>query len=460
MKLFANIENVYFAGIGGIGMSALARYFLAGGYNVAGYDKTRSALTDRLAEEGCSITYTDRANEVPVTFRNSNNTIVIFTPAIPAGNIILNYFRASGHAVYKRSAILGLISEQGRTIAIAGTHGKTTITTLVAHLLKQSSVDCTAFLGGISKNYNTNLLLGNSEFTVMEADEYDRSFHTLTPELALITAMDPDHLEVYGNHQNMIAAYNSFTARIRRGGNLVVNSRIKGLVKEVEGVKIYTYGDDEGSDFRITSSGIVNDAYMFSVETPFGILKDLVWTVPGRLNLQNAVAGISLALLAGVNEGEIRKSILLFKGVERRFDIRLNKESIIYIDDYAHHPDELNFLIDSVRQFYGDRKISAVFQPHLFSRTLDHADSFARSLDRLDSVYLLPIYPAREEPIEGVTSALILNRMKIARKKLVSREDLLNEIKSIDTDIFITIGAGDIDRLVEPVKKILEGRDK
>jgi len=459
MNLFANIDNIYFAGIGGIGMSALARYFLAGGYNIAGYDRLRSELTEKLSAEGCIITYQERINEIPQAFRSSN-TIVIFTPAIPSTNIILNHFMEEGYHVYKRAAILGIISEHSRTIAIAGTHGKTTITTLAAHLIKQSTVDCTAFLGGISKNYNSNLILGQGEFTVMEADEYDRSFHTLTPELALITSMDPDHLEVYGNHEKMIEAYNTFAARIRKGGKLVVNSNIRHLIRDIEGVTIFTYGSDEGSDFSIGHSAIKNEAYHFEVKSPFGTLEKLVWTIPGKPNLQNAVAGISLALFAGVDINEIRKSLLMFKGVERRFDVRLDTGKIIFIDDYAHHPEELNFLIDSVIQFYGGKKISAAFQPHLFSRTRDHAPAFARSLDRLHRVFLLPVYPAREEPVEGVTSSLIFDNMTVAERALVTREELLEELKNIETDIFITIGAGDIDRLVEPVRKLLEERNK
>lgn len=460
MNLFASIENVYFAGIGGIGMSALARYFLAGGFNVAGYDRTRSDLTDRLASEGCIITYNDRADEIPAGFTDSNKTVVIFTPAIPAGNIILNSFRSSGHRIYKRSAVLGMISEHSRTIAVAGTHGKTTVTTITAHLLKQSSIDCTAFLGGISKNYDSNLLLGEGEFTVMEADEYDRSFHTIKPELALITSMDPDHLEVYGTHENMIEAYNRFASGIKPGGKLVVNGRIRDKVKELEGVTIYTYGAAMDDDFRIDSSVVDEGVSRFSIVTPFGKVENLVWTVPGSLNILNATAAIALAMLSGVTGDEIRKSILLFKGVVRRFDVRLNTDKIIYIDDYAHHPEELNFLIDSVTRFWGGRKITAVFQPHLFTRTRDHAGSFAESLDRLDRVFLLPVYPAREEPIEGVTSRLIFEKMKIADKKLVTKDELLEQLKYTDTDIFMTIGAGDIDRLVEPVREILSRRER
>lgn len=460
MNLFKNIENIYFSGIGGIGMSALARYFLAGGYNVAGYDKTSTKLTTLLLSEGCVISFDDRISSIPPPYRDSEKTVVIYTPAIHAGNIILNHFRGAGYRIYKRSAILGFISEQSNTVAIAGTHGKTTVSTLTAHLLKQSAIDCTAFMGGISKNYNTNLLLGGGDITVMEADEYDRSFHTLKPAQALITSMDPDHLEVYGNYANMIDAYNKFASRIRSGGKIVVNSKIRNLVKDVEGVEIYTYGTSDESDFWLVDATVKDGACHFSVNTPFGLVDELVWTIPGKLNLQNAVAAISLAMFSGVTPVEIRKSILLFRGVVRRFDIRVSTDEIIYIDDYAHHPVELDFLINSIRQFYGNRIITAAFQPHLFTRTRDHFESFARSLDHLDRVFILPIYPAREEPIEGVGSELIYDNMMLDNKMMVSGEELLEQMTDLETDIFMTIGAGDIDRLVDPLTRIFQERGR
>jgi UDP-N-acetylmuramate--alanine ligase len=449
MSLFGNIENIYFSGIGGIGMSALARYFIAGGYNVAGYDRARSNLTDALVEEGCLISYNDLVSEIPAEFKNLENTIIVYTPAIPQSNNILSFFRSNEYVVLKRSAVLGMISAKYRTIAVAGTHGKTSVSTITAHILKQSTLDCTAFLGGISKNYNTNMILGEGAFTVMEADEYDKSFHTLSPEIALITSMDPDHLEVYGSHEGMIEAYRKFANGIITGGTLIVHSSIRSLLYPIDGVKILTYGDGPDCDFKLLDSNISDDYYHFSIEYYGGKIENLRWSVVGKRNLNNALAAIAISLTAGVTSEEIRKSLLYFKGVERRFDIKINSPGFIFIDDYAHHPEELNFLISSVREFYGDRRITAVFQPHLFTRTKEHAISFARSLEKLDKVLLLPIYPAREEPIEGVSSKLILDEMVSGNPELVTEEQLYKRFLSIDTEIFITIGAGNIDKMVE-----------
>ena len=458
MNLFEGKENIYFIGIGGIGMSALARYFLAGGYNVAGYDRTSSPMTERLTEEGCIIGYSDNVYSVPESFRHKEKTLIVYTPAVPVTSLIRAFFSEEGFTVLKRSAVLGMISEHTLTVAIAGTHGKTSISTLTAYLLKQSEVDCNAFLGGISRNYDTNMLLGNSDYTVMEADEFDRSFHSLSPTIALITSLDPDHMEVYGNHKSMIEAYNIFASKIRPGGVLVVYSPVRQLVKDIEGVRIYTYGDEEEADFSIKEARIENGDWIFSVATPTGVIENLKWSVPGKPSLLNATAGIALAILSGVRAEEIVKAMPLFRGVVRRFDIRLNTNKIIYIDDYAHHPVELDFLTRSVREFYAGKTITAAFQPHLFTRTRDHAEEFAESLDRIDKVFLLPIYPAREEPIEGVTSEMIFKKMKLKDKWMVTPHELLDKLKVTDTDVFITVGAGDIDRLVERVKKILEER--
>lgn len=459
MNLFEGKENIYFIGIGGIGMSALARYFLAGGYNVAGYDRTPSPITNRLTEEGCIIGYSDSVDSVPGRFRHGEKTLVVYTPAVPATSLIRAFFSEEGFTILKRSAVLGLISEQTLTIAIAGTHGKTSISTLTAYLLKQSEVDCNAFLGGISRNYDTNLLLGKSDYTVMEADEFDRSFHSLSPAIALISSMEPDHLDVYGNYKTMIEAYNVFASKIKPGGVLVVYSPARKMVKNIEGVTIYTYGDKEEADFSIKEARIENGEWIFSVDTPGGVIENLKWSVPGRPSLLNATAGISLALLSGVKPDEIVRALPLFRGVIRRFDVRLNSSRIVYIDDYAHHPGELDFLIRSVREFYAGKKITAAFQPHLFTRTKDHAEEFARSLDRIDRVFLLPVYPAREEPIEGVTSELIYKEMRLKDKWMVTPDELLEKLKVTDCDVFMTVGAGDIDRLVERVKVILEERE-
>ncbi|MGD0341735.1 MAG: UDP-N-acetylmuramate--L-alanine ligase [Bacteroidales bacterium] len=456
---FSTIEGMYFVGIGGIGMSALALYFRKGGYDIAGYDRTSGMITDNLASYGCTISFVDEINSLPALYRSSDNkgkVLVVYTPAIPAENKILSYFRERGYPVYKRSEILGAISRETDTIAIAGTHGKTTISAMTAHLLKQSHVDCSAFLGGISKNYNSNLILGESRYTVMEADEYDRSFHRLSPVMAVVSAMDPDHLEIYGDHKTMIAAYNVFCGKIRHGGMLIYNSKLKGKIIHPEGVTCLTYGKDAGSDYRYLNVEHQEDYYSFDLETPAGILNDLHFPFPGIINIENLTAAIAVALNCGVNESEIRKAIILFRGVRRRFDIRINLPGLTYVDDYAHHPEEIRAFITSVREYFGKRKIRAIFQPHLYTRTRDHADGFAAILDTLDEVILLPVYPAREKPIEGVSSGMIFKKMKLANKIMMEMSDIPGKLNVKDLDVLVTIGAGDIDRLVEPIEKKLK----
>lgn len=455
MSLFGNIENIYFSGIGGIGMSALARYFIAGGYNVAGYDRARSNLTDALVEEGCLISYNDLVSEIPAEFKNLENTIIVYTPAIPQSNNILSFFRSNEYVVLKRSAVLGMISAKYRTIAVAGTHGKTSVSTITAHILKQSTLDCTAFLGGISKNYNTNMILGEGAFTVMEADEYDKSFHTLSPEIALITSMDPDHLEVYGSHEGMIEAYRKFANGIITGGTLIVHSSIRSLLYPIDGVKILTYGDGPDCDFKLLDSNISDDYYHFSIEYYGGKIENLRWSVVGKRNLNNALAAIAISLTAGVTSEEIRKSLLYFKGVERRFDIKINSPGFIFIDDYAHHPEEINAVHQAVREMYPNQKVLAIFQPHLFSRTKDFADEFASSLEKFDQVLLLDIYPARELPIEGVNSQWLLDKIDNPNKKLITKSDIVKEIQKSDIKVIITIGAGDIGAEVKNIKENL-----
>ena len=455
MKEFEGIRNLFFTGIGGIGMSALARYCLSGGYNVFGYDRVKTGLTESLEKEGCAIVYEDSVDLIPHESFSMEDTLIVVTPAIPANNKILGFFKARDFKIFKRSRILGMISELSPTIAVAGTHGKTSISTLTAHLLKQSAIDCTAFLGGISKNYDTNFITGSGGYAVMEADEYDRSFHWLQPETALITSIDPDHLEIYGNYDNLVEAFNIFTGKIRGGGTLIANFKIRDKIRVPENTRVYTYGFDRKADFTITSFRNEGEAYYFSVDSPFGKLEDLISHVPGSLNLENTLGAISLALISGVSTQEILKALLFYKGVVRRFDIRINNEKVVLIDDYAHHPEELNFLIDSLREFYKGREITGIFQPHLYSRTRDYAGQFATSLDRLDQVFLLPVYPARELPIPGVDSSNILEKMKNTRKQLLGREELLELIESIETDVLVTIGAGDIDKLVDPIEEKL-----
>jgi UDP-N-acetylmuramate--alanine ligase len=455
---FKNIEGLYFVGIGGIGMSALALYFAKGGYKIAGYDRSESGITRSLIEDGCTVTYNDELSVLPDLFRNvshKNRVIIVYTPAIPSENKILAFFRSSGYMIYKRSEILGEISLNTDTLAVAGTHGKTTVSTMIAHLLKQSHIDCSAFLGGISKNYNSNLLLGNSRYTVMEADEFDRSFHRLNPLMAVVTSLDADHLDIYGDQRTMIKAYNEFCGKIRQGGKLIVNSRIRKEIVVPEGVSCYTYGLDNNADFL--SSGIkrYKDYYSFNIKTPSTTIDDLHFAFPGIINIENFTAAIAVALMCGVNEQEIRKAVLLFQGVRRRFDIRINIPGLAYIDDYGHHPEEIRACITCVKEFFVGRKITGIFQPHLFSRTRDHADGFAKILDELDETILLPIYPAREKPIEGVTSELIYNKMRSGKKRLVAKEDIPGKLDTSELDVLLTIGAGDIDTLVGPIEKKL-----
>jgi len=458
-----NIEGIYFIGIGGIGMSALARYFMAGDFAVAGYDRSESSLTLALSEEGCDISYKDDINSLPAILRDpstKDKTLIIYTPAIPAGNNIISFFRSNGYKMFKRSEILGEISEKTDTLAVSGTHGKTTVSAMLAHLLKQSHVGCSAFLGGISKNYNSNLLLGESRFTVMEADEFDRSFHRLHPFMAVVTSVDADHLEIYGDHPAMIEAYNEFCRKIRKGGNLVVNSKIRDKIAIPDGVAGFTYGLSEDTDFRSLNIKQKGDSYRFDLKTPDKIIEDISFTFPGLINIENATAASAIALLCSVTEQELRKAFISFRGVQRRFDIRINYPGLVYIDDYAHHPEEISACITSVKEYFGGRKITGIFQPHLYSRTRDHAGGFAQILDILDDVILLPVYPAREEPIEGVSSEMIYKMMKLKKKRLLNKEDIPGELDIENLDVLLTIGAGDIDRLVAPIEETLKRRRK
>ena len=451
-----NIEGFYFIGIGGIGMSALALYFSGKKSTIAGYDRTETGITRFLSSRGCEITYEDSLENIPVFFRNApdkNKVLIVYTPAIPSDNQIFSFFRDKGFRMSKRSEVLGEISSHTDTIAVSGTHGKTTVSTMTAHLLKQSHVDCSAFLGGISKNYNSNLLTGYGKYTVMEADEFDRSFQRLDPQMAVVTSVDPDHLDIYGDQQTMIDAYNIFCSKIRKGGKLFINNKIKKLIKVPEGVVAYTYGTEEESDYR--SSGIKRfcDYYSFNMQTPDELLRDLHFPFPGIINIENLTAAIAVAMNCGVTEQEIRKSIIFFQGVRRRFDIRINLPGLAYIDDYAHHPEEIRAFITSVREYFMGRRITGIFQPHLFSRTRDHAEGFAAILDKLDEAILLPIYPAREKPVPGITSEIIYNKMRLRRKRMMKMEDIPDSLNFKELDVLVTIGAGDIDKLAEPIEE-------
>ena len=456
---FKRIEGIYFVGIGGIGMSALALYFLKGGFTIAGYDRSESRITDSLSDSGCSISFNDEPEILPELFRNisyKDRIIIVYTPAIPAENRILSYFRVNGYFLCKRSELLGEISSKTDTIAVAGTHGKTTISTMIAHLLKQSHVDCSAFLGGISKNYDSNLLLGESRYTVMEADEFDRSFHRLKPLMAVVTSLDADHLDIYGDQVTMIKAYNEFCSKIRPGGILIINSGIRKDIKVPADVTCFTYGSGVDADYSVSDILNKKDHYCFNLKTPGVRIKDLRFAFPGIVNIENLTAAIAIALICGVTEQEIRKAVILFQGVRRRFDIRINRPGLAYIDDYAHHPEEIKACITNIKEYFGGRKITGIFQPHLFSRTRDHADGFASILDELDEVILLPIYPAREKPIPGVSSEIIFNKMKKKQKKLLNMDEVTGVLEVSALDVLVTIGAGDIDKLVEPIEEKLK----
>ncbi len=443
-------------------MSALARYFLSQGYIICGYDRTESPLTDILEEEGCSITYEDSIDSLPVLFSEpseNERVLIVYTPAIPKDNILLNFFRDNGYTIYKRAEILGIISRDTDAIAVAGTHGKTTVSTMTAHILSSSPLDCSAFLGGISRNYETNLLLSESRYTVMEADEFDRSFLHLSPLISVVTAIDPDHLDIYGNAESMVEAYGEFCHRVRPGGTLVINESIGCSLSLPGDATIYTYGTGEKASFRATDVTKEEGCYVFDIITPGEPVREIRLRLPGMVNILNATAAASAAWCAGVDPEYIRSALGSYRGVVRRFDIRYMGEEIIYIDDYAHHPQEINALVSAVRDFWPGRHVTGIFQPHLYTRTRDFAEGFAEALDKLDEVLLLTLYPAREKPIEGVSSDMIATMMKNRNVKVVTREELLPALENVKKGLLLTIGAGDIDRFIEPIAEMLKERN-
>lgn len=455
------IKSVYFVGAGGIGMSALVRYFLSKGKNVAGYDKTPSDLTETLIKEGADIHYDDNICLIPDYCKDKESTLVVFTPAIPNTHSELSYFRNNGFEIMKRAQVLGIITKSSRGLCVAGTHGKTTTSSMLAHLLKQSHVDCNAFLGGILKNYNSNLMLSDkSDLTVVEADEYDRSFHWLSPYMAVITAVDPDHLDIYGTEDAYRESFEHFTSLIRPGGVLLLKKGVNIKPRLNENVRMYTYSASDGGDFHAKNIRIGNGEIIFDFYGPEVEIKDVSLGVPVKINIENGVAAMALAFLNGVTEEEIRKGMASFEGPARRFDFHLKKDDIVLLDDYAHHPAELKASIVSVKELYAGKRITGIFQPHLYSRTCDFASDFASSLSLLDELVLLDIYPAREEPIPGVTSEIIFKDVTISDKHLIKKEELLDYIKSnLSTfEVVVMLGAGNIDRLIEPVKQILENR--
>jgi len=453
-----NIQSVYFVGAGGIGMSALIRYFLAKGLRVAGYDRTASSLTEELITEGADIHYDDDIQLIPSDFKRPQHTLVVYTPAVPETHSELRFFRSNGFETLKRSQVLGLITESSQALCIAGTHGKTTTSSMTAHLLKQSHVDCNAFLGGILKPYDSNLMLSDkSSLTVIEADEYDRSFHQLAPYMAVITYADPDHLDIYGSPEAYRESFEIFTSLIRAGGALIMKLGIDVEPRLQPDVRMFTYSaSDKTADFHAENIRVGNGQITFDFVSPELTITDIQLGVPVTVNIENGVAAIALAVLNGVLPDEIRRGMASFAGVARRFDFILNKADITLIDDYAHHPEEIRNCIRSVRALYPDRRITGIFQPHLYSRTRDFAPEFAESLSLLDELILLDIYPAREEPIPGVSSQIIFDRVTIPDKTLCTKAELFNIIESGYYDVVLTIGAGDIDQLVEPIKQLLD----
>ncbi|MRR20302.1 UDP-N-acetylmuramate--L-alanine ligase [bacterium] len=462
MRGLTNIEGLYFLGIGGIGMSALARYFLSMGYVVSGYDRTATALTERLEEEGCSIVYEDDRNTLPTLFSDPaerDRVLIVYTPAIPRESLLLNYFKDNGYSIYKRSEILGMISGETDAIAVAGTHGKTTVSTMIAHILTTAPVRCSAFLGGISKNYDTNLLLAQSRYTVMEADEFDRSFLHLSPLISVVTAIDPDHLDIYGTAGAMVEAYGEFCHRVRNGGTLILNEKIISSLSLPGYATVYSYGTEEKASFRAETIEKEEGCYRFDLITPGEPVMNIRLPLPGLVNILNATAAAAAAWCAGVGGDDIRKALHTYQGVSRRFDVRYSGKEITYVDDYAHHPQEINALVSAVRDFWPGRNITGIFQPHLYTRTRDFADGFAEALDRLDRILLLTLYPAREKSIPGVSSDMIAALMKNKNVRVVTREELLPALAGIKKGLLLTIGAGDIDRFIEPITKMLRERD-
>ncbi len=455
----AQYERVYFIGIGGIGMSNLARYFLSQGKLVGGYDRVQTPLTDKLASEGADIHYLDDIHAIPSDFFDKNKTLVVYTPAVPSSHSELNYFRKEGFLLMKRAQLLGEITKSSQAICCAGTHGKTTVSSMVAHLLRQSKWDCNAFLGGILKNYDTNLLLSpTSPFTVAEADEYDRSFHWLHPWLAIITSVEPDHLDIYGTEDAYRESFEHFTSLIRPHGFLIVKNDIPISIRCDSSVKAYSYSENEG-DFHAENIRIGNGTVFFDFVMPNGSkIENVELGVPIKINIENAVAAMAAAILCEVDRDTIRFAIKSFGGARRRFDFRIKTDSLVLIDDYAHHPREVAASVASIKALYSDKKITGIFQPHLYSRTRDFADEFAESLSLLDEVILLDIYPAREEPIPGITSQIIFDKIAMSDKMLCKKEELVSILEKKKPEVLVTLGAGDIDRLLPDIERLLNKR--
>ncbi|MBQ2235654.1 MAG: UDP-N-acetylmuramate--L-alanine ligase [Muribaculaceae bacterium] len=453
-------DSIYFVGAGGIGMAALERYFLSRGKRVAGYDRTPSELTDALVNEGVEIVFDEDPALIPDYCRDPQRTLVVYTPAVPAEHAGLCYFREHGFEVVKRARVLGVITEHSKSLCFAGTHGKTTTSSMAAHMLHDSGMGCNAFLGGVLRNYDSNFLLSDdSPYSVIEADEFDRSFHHLRPYIAVVTSTDPDHLDIYGTPENYLEGFAHFTSLIVPGGALIVHTGLALQPRVQPGVRIYTYGREDG-DFHAARVRVGNGTIVFDLVTPWETIADVELGVPVDINIENAIASMAACRLVDVPAEAMRRAMATFMGAKRRFEFWLKEpgeHGKVVIDDYAHHPSEIRASITSVRQLYAGRKITVIFQPHLYTRTRDFADEFAQALSLADEVLLLPIYPARELPIEGVSSEMLLDKLTCAEKNIYSKENLINSISVRNFDVLLTVGAGDIanllPKIVEEVKK-------
>lgn len=449
--------NIYFVGAGGIGMAALERYFLSRDCNVAGYDRAATPLTDALVKEGVEISFTDDTDTIPSSFRDPADTLVVYTPAIHDDNRILSWFRDNGFEVVKRAVVLGMITRASKSLCFAGTHGKTTTSSMAAHVMEVMGVGSNAFLGGVLRNYGSNFLLSpTSPYSVVEADEFDRSFHQLTPYIAVVTSTDPDHLDIYGSEEEYLESFARFTSLVTPGGALLLHTGLKLIPRPQEGVKVYTYSRDEG-DFHAAYIRHGHGVITFDFVHPEGVVRNISLGVPVEINIENAVAALAACWLTGTfDAAKAREAIASFKGAERRFQKLYEDDRRVVIDDYAHHPDELRASISSIKELYPGRKLTVAFQPHLYTRTRDFAPGFAEALSLADEVVLLDIYPAREEPIPGVTSKIILDKVNVEKKTLIPLKDLISTIKSRNFDILLTAGAGDIGaealRLAEELK--------
>ena len=454
-----DIKAVYFVGAGGIGMRAIARYFIRKGVVVAGYDKTPSELTKQLEREGALLHYEENIDEIPHACRDPKQCLVIYTPAIPAEHKELQYFRANGFTVEKRAQVLGTLTRTHKGLCVAGTHGKTSTSTMCAHILHQSHIDCNAFLGGISKNYSTNYIISaESDYVVIEADEFDRSFHWLRPWMSVITATDPDHLDIYGTKEAYLESFRHYTTLIQPGGALIIHRGLEMHADVQEGVKVYEYSRNEG-DFHAENIRIDNGTITFDFVSPIENVKDVELGQPVPINIDNGIAAMAMAQLAGCTAEELKYGMKTYRGVDRRFDFKINDSRHVLLSDYAHHPKEIYQSAKSIRELYKGRHITAIFQPHLYTRTRDFYRDFADALSQLDEVILTEIYPAREQPIEGVTSQLIYDNLRPGiEKSIIRKDDVLDLVKQRDFDVLVILGAGDLDNYMPQITKIIENK--